>query len=154
MHSRRLILALSALLLAAAATLGGCAKKDAGTAAGASPEASQSQMPFRSEVAFQFNDVSVTTSGPTLLRLGFNIRNNANDSVLCDPSEFTVKLSDGTVIGADTSAEDTCTPDSIDPGQTSKAVMFFDLTNGYTGPIELSMAGTNAIIGRGTTTIK
>jgi hypothetical protein len=111
-------------------------------------------MPFRNEVTFQFSDVSVTTAGPTLLRLGFSLRNNAKDSVFCDSSVFTVKLTDGSVIAADTSAEDKCNPDTLDPGQTAQATMFFNLPAGYTGPIELSMSGTNAIIGHGTTTIK
>jgi hypothetical protein len=154
MHSHRLVFGMTALLAAVATTFGGCAKKDAGTGAGATPGAAQASMAFRNEVSFRFTDVRVTTSGPTIMRLEFAMHNNSNDTVLCDPSEFTVKLSDGSVVAADASAEDTCTPDSIDPGQTGSAVMFFDLATSYTGPIELSMAGTNAIIGRGTTTIK
>lgn len=151
MHTRGSLVAI-ALLLSIVAAANGCAKKD--TTTGGAAQVSQAPMPFRNEVTFQFSDVSVTTAGPNLLRLGFSLRNNAKDSVFCDSSVFTVKLTDGSVIAADTSAEDKCTPDTLDPGQTAQATMFFNLPAGYTGPIELSMSGTNAIIGRGTTTIK
>jgi hypothetical protein len=140
--------------LTVAALTSGCAKKDTGTAA-QTPQPVESSLPFQNTVSFVFSDVSVTTAGPTLLRLGFTMHNSSKkDSILCDASEFTVKLSDNTVVPADTSAENKCDPDSLDPGKSGTALVFFDLPSGYTGPIELSMAGNNAIVGRGRTQIK
>lgn len=139
-----------ALVLAA-----GCAKKEATTSAGSpSPSASSSQapMPEKIGVNLNFTDVSVASSG--ILRLGFDVINISKDPVLCDPAEFSLALSDGTVLQSDTSAEYKCDPDSVDPGVTGKAVMYFNLKAGYTGPIVLQMLGNDAIIGKGTTTVK
>ena len=91
-------------------------------------------------VRFDFNDVSVTTNS-TILRLGFTIHNTSRDPVQCDPSEFSLQFPDGSVVQADQSAENKCDPDSIDPGATSKATVFFDLKGGYTGPITLDDDG-------------
>ena len=102
-------------------------------------------------VTFNFTDVAVTTSGAPLLRLGFDMKNGENDPLLCDPSEFLVQLADGSTIAADAGAEDTCTPDTVDPGATGKVVMFFDLKNAYSGPVTLLMSVNNAVVGRGST---
>ncbi|HME81311.1 MAG TPA: DUF4352 domain-containing protein [Candidatus Eremiobacteraceae bacterium] len=133
-----------------------CSKKEATTTApaAASPQASQAALPMRKAVDLAFDDVAVTTGGAALLRLGFSIHNISKDPVQCDPSEFSIALSDGTVITADQSAENKCDPDSLDPGVTGKAVVYFDLKPGYTGPITMSMTANDAIVGKGDTTVK
>lgn len=103
-------------------------------------------------MTFVFSDVSVTTNG-TILRLGFSAHNKSKDPVQCDPSEFSVQLSDGSVIQADQSAENKCDPDSIDPGATSNATVFFDLKPGYAGAVTMMMTADGVIVGKGTTTI-
>lgn len=100
-------------------------------------------------VTFQFSDVAVTSTG--LLRLGFTMANAGGDPVLCDASEFSIQLSGGLSIPADTGAEDTCDPDTVDPGSSGKAVMYFDLHQQYTGPVKLLLTANNAVIGQGTT---
>lgn len=149
-RSIAVICAVACLLLIA-----GCTKKESNApASGASPQASQAAFPLRKQVEFAFNDVAVATSGTNLLRLGFTVHNISKDPVQCDPSEFSITLSDGTVIPADQSAENKCTPDSIDPGTTGTARAYFVLKPGYTGPITLSMAANGAIVGKGDTAVK
>lgn len=140
------------LIIGAAATFG-CTKQQAASTASPSPAASAAPVPVRNDVTFAFNDVSVTTNGPTLLRLGFSAHNTSKDPVQCDASEFSVQLSDGSVVQADQSAENKCDPDSIDPGATSAATVFFDLRSGYTGAITLMMTANGVIVGKGNTTI-
>ena len=132
----------------------GCAKKETTAAPGASPSASPAPLPFHKAVDIAFNDVAVTTAGAPLLRLGFTVHDTSKDPVQCDPSEFAITLSDGTVIQADQSAENKCTPDALDPGASADAVMFFVLKSGYSGPITLSMTGNDAIVGKADTTVK
>lgn len=143
-------LACTALVLAAA-----CSKNQGSTSpSAASPSAPSTTLPVRNDVTFDFNDVSVTTSGPTILRLGFVIHNNSKDPVQCDPSEFSIQLSDGTVVAADQSADNKCAPDFIDPHTTGNGLVFFDLATSYTGPVTLSMTAGDAVVGKGTTTLK
>jgi len=122
------------------------------TTAPASAEAVATSL-GKTPVTFNFTDVAVTSSAAPLLRLGFDMKNGASDPLLCDASEFSVQLADGTSIAADTGAEDTCTPDTVDPGSTGKVVMFFDLKNAYTGPVTLLMSVNNAVVGRGSTNV-
>ena len=104
--------------------------------------------------SFQFSDVAVTTSGAPVLRLGFSIKNGSPDPLLCEEANFTLQLADGSVINPDAGAENRCDPDTIDPGSTGKGTMFFDLKNGYSGPITLIMRDSdNAVIGQGTTQV-
>jgi hypothetical protein len=132
-----------------------CSKKEAtAPSTGASPQASQAALPIRKAVDLAFDDVAVTTGGAALLRLGFSIHNISKDPVQCDPSEFSITLSDGTVINADQSAENKCDVDSLDPGATGKAVVYFDLKPGYTGPITMLMTAADAVVGKGDTTVK
>ena len=134
----------------------GCSKKEAtnAPAGGASPAQSQAPLPVKTAVMFNFNDVSVTTSGPPILRLGFTIHNISKDPVTCDPSEFTIQLVDGTVVQADTSANSNCAPDLLDPGATGKATVYFDLPSGSPGTVTMSMTANDAVVGRATTTVK
>jgi hypothetical protein len=143
----------AAVLIVGAFACAGCSKQESAPTASPSPSASAAPLPVRNDVSFAFNDVSVTTSGPTLLRLGFTAHNISKDPVQCDASEFSVQLSDGSVVQADQSAENKCDPDSMDPGATSKGTIFFDLKSGYTGPVTLLMTANGAVVGKGSTTI-
>ncbi len=116
---------------------------------GVKPSGAPVPVPSARSVTFQFSDVAVTNTG--LLRLGFTMANAGGDPILCDASEFSIQLSGGLTIPADTGAEDTCDPDTIDPGSSGKAVMYFDLHRQYTGPVKLLLTANNAVIGQGTT---
>lgn len=108
----------------------------------------------KTPITFSFTDVSVATDGANTLRLGFDVANKTQDSLLCDPSEFYLQLGDGTVLAADQSADNSCTPDSVDPGATGKSVMYFDLPSSYTGPASLFIVINDAVVGQSATTIK
>lgn len=102
-------------------------------------------------VTFQFSDIAVTTSSPAVLRLGFTVKNSGTDPILCTESAFSLQLSDGTVLAPDSGAENRCDPDTIDNGSSGKATIFFDITQGYNGPVTLIMRdNANAIVGEGT----
>ncbi len=143
-----------ATLVAVLIITAGCTKKESAPGGGASPAATQVALPVRISASFTFNDVSVTTSGQPVLRLGFDIQNTSKDPLQCDPSEFSIRLSDGTAIAADESAENKCDPDSVEARSSGKAVMYFDLKSAYSGPVTLTMTTNDAIVGRGDTTIK
>lgn len=140
----------------------GCSHKEQTTTSGSEsssvvvPSAESSAAPAPSlangptTTNFNFTDIAITTSGAPVLRLGFDIKNNGKDPLLCDPTEFTIQLSDGTTIPADTSAENTCNPDTVDPAATGKAVMFFDLKSAYAGPVTLIMTANGGVAGKGT----
>jgi len=132
--------------------LAGCAKQQAAQTATPSPAVSIAPLPVRADVTFNFTDVSETTNG-TLLRLRFEAHNTSKDPIQCDPSEFSIQFPDGRAVQADQSAENKCDPDSIDPGATSNATIFFDLKGGYTGPVTLMMTTNGVIVGKGNATI-
>jgi hypothetical protein len=153
-----------ALLLA---TLVGCSHKEqktteqsggaAATATASAAEQAATNAPAtggKLDVAFTFNDVAVTTSGAPVLRLGFDLKNNGQDPLLCEEGDFSLQLSDGSSHDPDSGAENRCDPDTIDPGSTGKVTMFFDLPNGYSGPITLIMMENGAVVGRGTTRVQ
>ena len=151
---RRSVIAVGcAVLLIVAA---GCSKKESTSApaGGASAAASQAPLPVKTAVMINFNDVSVSTAGPPILRLGFSIHNISKDPVTCDPSEFSIQLPDSTTVRVDESAENKCDPDLLDPGATGKVTVFFNLPTSSPGTITLSMAASNAIVGRQTTAVK
>jgi hypothetical protein len=129
-----------------------------GASASPSPSAvpAQTALPANAKtpVTFTFSDVSVATAGAHTLRLGFTLANGSADPQLCDPSEFSIQLDDGTVIQADASADNTCTPDSVDPSTTGNVTMFFDLPASYAGGVTLMMIVDDKIIGQGSTTLK
>ncbi|MBV8340204.1 MAG: DUF4352 domain-containing protein [Candidatus Eremiobacteraeota bacterium] len=108
----------------------------------------------KQDVAFTFNDVAVTTSGAPVLRLGFDLKNNGQDPLLCEEDDFSLQLSDGSSKDPDSGAENNCNPDTIDPGSTAKVTMFFDLPSGYTGPVTLVMSENGSVVGRGTTQVQ
>jgi len=112
-------------------------------------------IPPNTPVTFNFTDVAVTTGAAPVLRLGFGVKNGFKDPLICNESEFSLKLSDGTVLQTDSGAENSCTPDTVDPGTTGTGNMFFDLPSGYSGPVTLIMrsSDTNDIIGAGTTQV-
>jgi hypothetical protein len=135
--------------------LAGCSGGGSGSASASPSPPDHTALPSSSKtlVTFQFTDVAISTGGSNTLRLGFAITNASDDPLLCDPSEFNVQLSDGTVIAADGSADDTCDPGSVDPHADGKATMFFDLPNAYTGPVIMFMVVNDAVIGQGTTAL-
>ena|SRR5579864_3599766 len=163
-----------ALLMAAPLILFGCSHKEQTSTSSSSNESTTESASASAETtpspeaaasavavttgptfaAFNFNDVAVTSSAAPLLRLGFDLKNNGTDPLLCDPTEFAVQLSDNSTISADTGAEDTCDPDTIDPGSTGKVVMYFDLKSAYSGPVTLIMTANNAVVGKGTTQVR
>jgi hypothetical protein len=144
----------------------GCTQKEQAPASGEATEAASAApeaiAPTTSSnpkvtggfVTFQFTDVAMTTSGSPVLRLGFDVKNGGKDPLLCDESGFSLQLADGSTLSPDAGAENTCSPDSIDPNTTAKAVIFFDLPSGYTGPVTVVMRNSdNSIAGRGTTQV-
>ena len=141
----------SALVLAA-----GCTGSSQGSSSASPSPPDHTALPSSAKTAitFNFNDVAIATGGANTLRLGFDIENGSNDPQLCDPSEFNVQLSDGTVIAADASADDSCDPNSVDPKSSGKAVMYFDLPSAYTGTLTMFMVVDDAVVGQGTTTLK
>jgi len=144
--------AVAAAVFIGLCALAGCAKQQPAQTATPSPAVSLAPLPVRADVTFNFTDISETTNG-TLLRLRFTAHNTSKDPIQCDPSEFSLQFPDGSVVQADQSAENKCDPDSIDPGATSKATVFFDLKGGYTGPITLMMTANGMIVGKGNATI-
>lgn len=150
---------LAFLVAITAVTLVGCSHKEQATTTQGSSEAtsaaassgtpSAADKPF---VTFDFKSVAVATTKAPTLRLTFAVKNGGTDPLLCDESEFSVELSDGTKLPVDAGAENTCIPDSIDPGSSATAVMFFDLKAPYAGPVTVVMTSSqnNAIVGRGT----
>ena len=88
------------------------------------------------------------------MRLGFTIKNNGQDPVLCEEGNFTLQLANGTVLDPDSGAENRCDPDTIDPGSSGKGTMFFDIPGGYSGSVVLIMTDNGAVIGRGTTQVQ
>ncbi|MBC5824855.1 MAG: hypothetical protein GIW99_02780 [Candidatus Eremiobacteraeota bacterium] len=107
----------------------------------------------KTPVTFEFPSIQVSTDNPPILRLALNIRNGSKDPVQCDASEFSVMPSDGTVIDADSSADNSCEPDIIDPHSSGKATMVFDLKSSYSGPLSVIMTVEGKVVGRGSITI-
>ena len=103
-------------------------------------------------VVITFDQVAVASSA-NALRTDLELKNTSKDPVLCDPSEFSIQLGSASPIDADTSAAVECQPDSIDPGTTGKATMYFDIPGGYTGPVTVLLTVDGAIVGEGTTQI-
>ena len=150
---RQLVLVAAAMLLFA-----GCSGSSGGASGAASPTASPAHTALpasaKPQITFAFNDVALSTAGTNTLRLGFDITNSSDDPLLCDPSEFNVQLSDGSVIGADASADDNCDPNSVDPHSSGKGVMYFDLPHAYTGAVTMFIVVDDAVVGQGSTTLK
>jgi hypothetical protein len=156
-----------ALLLAAtiAVTIGCSHKEQTTTSSGestspatsTSTEAAATVAPAPSGklyVTFQFSDISVTSSGAPVLRLGFTIKNAGADPVLCTESAFSLELADGTVLDPDQGAENRCDPDTVDGGSSGKGTVFFDLKNPYGGTVKLIMRDSNnVIVGEGSAQI-
>lgn len=130
----------------------GTTTTDVATSASTATTSAATPVPNGPSIAkFTFTDVAVTTSGTPVLRLGFDVKNTGGDPLLCDASEFSVQLSDNSTIPVDSSADVSCTPDTIDPGATAKGVMFFNLKGPYSGPATLIMTVNNGVAGTGTT---
>jgi hypothetical protein len=136
--------------------IAGCGGNGSGSSSASPSPPDHTALPTSSktQVTFQFSDVAVATGGSNTLRLGFAITNASDDPLLCDPSEFNIQLSDGSIVTADASADDTCDPGSVDPHADGKATMFFDLPHPYTGPVILFMVVNDNVIGQGTTSLK
>ena len=136
--------------------IAGCGGSGSGSSSASPSPPDHTALPATSKtlVTFQFNDVAVATGGSNALRLGFAITNASDDPLLCDPSEFSIQLSDGSVVAADASADDTCDPGSVDPHADGKSTMYFDLPHPYTGPVILFMVVNDNVIGEGTTNLK
>lgn len=156
---KKTVFALLAIVVSVA--IMGCSHKEgtpAGVASGSETGATMTPVPAAVQakefVTFDFSDVAVTTSGAPVLRLTVEAKNGSKDPALCDESGFSAELADGTTLAPDVGAQNTCDPDSIDPGGSSKVIVFFDLPSGYTGPITLMMrTSDNTLIGQGTTNI-
>ena len=103
-------------------------------------------------VAIIFDQVAIA-SGAGALRLDMELKNNSKDPVQCDASEFSAQLGSASPIDADTSAAVSCDPDSVDPGTTGKATMFFDIPGSYTGPVTVTLTVDGRLVGSGSTQI-
>jgi hypothetical protein len=103
-------------------------------------------------VAITFDQVAIA-SGAGTLRVDMELKNTSKDPVQCDPSEFSAQLGSASPIDADTSAAVSCDPDSVDPGTTGKATMFFDIPGDYTGPVTVTLTVDDKLVGSGTTQI-
>jgi uncharacterized protein DUF4352 len=103
-------------------------------------------------IAITFDQVAIA-SGAGTLRLDMELKNTSKDPVQCDPSEFSAQLGSASPIDADTSAAVSCDPDSVDPGTTGKATMFFDIPGDYTGPVTVTLTVDDKLVGSGTTQI-
>ena len=101
-------------------------------------------------VAITFDQVAIA-SGAGALRVDMELKNTSKDPVQCDPSEFSAQLGSASPIDADTSAAVTCDPDSIDPGTTGKATMYFDIPGDYKGPVSVTLTVDGTVVGSGTT---
>jgi len=147
-----------AIAVVAIVCLAGCGGSGGQGASSPSPSAAAAHTALpngaKTPVTFNFTDVSVASSGSNTLRLGFDIANGTNDPLLCDVSEFSLQLADNTVLEADSSADSTCDPDTVDPKSNGKAVMFFNLPASYTGSATLLLIIDDQVVGQGSTTIK
>lgn len=103
-------------------------------------------------ITITFDQVAIA-SGAGALRLDMELKNTSKDPVQCDPSEFSAQLGSASPIDADTSAAVSCDPDSVDPGTTGKATMFFDIPGDYTGPVTVTLTVDDKLVGSGTTQI-
>ena len=104
-------------------------------------------------IVITFDQVAVS-SGAGALRLDMELKNRSKDPVQCDPSEFSAQLGSASPIDADTSAAVTCDPDSVDPGTTGKATIFFDVPGDYKGPVSVTLTVDGEFVGSGTTQIQ
>jgi archaellum component FlaG (FlaF/FlaG flagellin family) len=104
-------------------------------------------------IVITFDEVAVAGSAGAL-RTVMELKNISKDPVQCDPSEFTLQLGDATPLDADTSAAVECDPDSIDPGTTGKATIYFDIPDNYTGPATVYLTVDDNVVGQGTTQLK
>jgi hypothetical protein len=98
-------------------------------------------------IVISFDEVAVAGSA---LRSEMELKNVSKDPVQCDPSEFTLQLGDATPLDADESAAVECNPDSIDPGTTGKATIYFDIPGGYTGPATVYLTVDDQVVGQRT----
>ena len=156
MH-RTLFVALAACAMVATAGCTGNSRSTSSssdTTAGATPDHTALPTTAKTPVTFTFNDVSIASGGANTLRLGFDIANNSQDPLLCDPSEFNVQLDDNSVVPADDSAANNCDPNSVDPKSTGKAVMYFDVPSTYSGNVTMFMVVNDVVVGQGMTTVK
>lgn len=155
--SSRLPRTLSWIAVVATIAVAGCSGGSGGASNSPSPSPSPAQTALpagtKTPVTFTFTDVAVATGGNNTLRVGFTIINSTDDPQLCDPSEFSIQLSDGTVIADDDSADNQCTPNTVDPRSTGQAQMYFDLPHPYTGDVTLMMIVDDKVVGQGTTTL-
>jgi Domain of unknown function (DUF4352) len=106
--------------------------------------------PANAAIVITFDEVAVAGSA-NALRANMELKNISKDPVQCDPSEFTLQLGDASPLDADTSADVVCSPDSIDPGTTGKATIYFDIPGGYTGPATVYLTVDDKVVGQGTT---
>jgi|GEM_PF-4917137 len=105
-------------------------------------------------VTLAITDVAISTAAQPVLRIGFKINNGLKTMQLCDPTYFEIELAGGSTIPADQAADNTCSPDSLDPKATGTARMYFDLTAPYTGQLALLMLSRDGkTVGATTTTL-
>jgi len=157
---RRLII--SAFWVGACAVLIGCGSSGSSSQSTTTTSESSSapdesptpamQPNAKTPVVITFDQVAIA-AGAGALRLDMELKNTSQDPVQCDPSEFSAQLGAASPIDADTSAAVSCDPDSIDPGTTGKATMFFDVPGDYKGPVSVTLTVDDTVVGSGTTQI-
>ena len=149
--------------ICAFASLAGCGSGGGESSAQSSPTSAStdamesSPTPFMQSnaklpIVITFDEVAVA-AGAGALRINMELKNQSKDPVQCDPSEFSAILGSASPIDADTSAADSCDPDSVDPGTTGKATIFFNVPGDYKGPLTVNLTVDGEVVGSGATQI-
>jgi hypothetical protein len=136
-------------------TLSGCSQQTKTTATPGTATLKIAIPNGKLPVSMTISDVAISSATQPVLRVGFKITNGQKNMLLCDPSYFYIQLGDGTTIPADLAAENTCTPDSLDPKASATGRMYFDLTEPYTGKLYLIVeARAGKVVGVTTTVVR
>lgn len=154
-------LIVTTFIACAAANLVGCGSSGSSSQSSRTTETSSTapttsmpaaQSSATSSVIITFDQVAVA-AGAGALRVDMKLKNTSKDPVQCDSSEFSAQLGSASPIDADTSAAVSCDPDSIDPGTTGKATMYFNIPGDYKGPVSVALTIDGNVVGTGTTQI-
>lgn len=158
MDRRHIISALSVCAIAMLVGCGSGSSSQSSTTTESSSAPESTPMPTIASganlpVDITFDQVAIA-SGAGALRVDMTLKNTSKDPVQCDPSEFSAQLGSASPMDADTSAAVSCDPDSIDPGTSGKATMYFDIPGDYKGPVIVMLTIDDKIVGSGTTQIQ
>jgi hypothetical protein len=106
-------------------------------------------------VSMGITELAISSASQPVLRIGFKLTNGRKVMLLCDAAYFYIELADGTTIAADQAADNSCTPDSLDPKVGGTGRMYFDLSAPYRGKLYLLMEDQKGkVVGYTETTIQ